>query len=82
MRENTATAEPRGFGSTSVAIDLAKRTGSDCGITDIQRERETATKRGKEKQHERHEMRFYEVLCRLKIEQQSAIIRIQSHINP
>lgn len=49
MRENIATAEPRGFGSRSVAIDLAKCGGSDCGIRDAQREKETATKRGTEK---------------------------------
>lgn len=65
MRDNTATAEPRGFGSRSVAIDLAKRTGSDRGITGTQRERETARKNGEEKRHERHKMCFYKVICRL-----------------
>lgn len=39
VKGNIATAEPRGFGSRSVAIDLAKCTGPDCGITDTHRER-------------------------------------------
>lgn len=59
MREDIATAEPQGFGSRSVAIDLADCAGSDCGITDTRREREAATKEGTEKMHERHKISFY-----------------------
>lgn len=56
VREHRATAEPRGFGSRSVAIDLAKCTGSDCGITDAQGERETTRKRGTQREEQRRDM--------------------------
>ena len=55
MREHRATAEPRGFGSRSVAIDLAKCTGSDCGITDTEG-RETARQRGTHREEQRGDM--------------------------
>lgn len=60
-RERRAAAEPRGFGSRSVAIDLAKCTGSDCGITDAQGERETARKRGMQREEQRRDMTETEV---------------------
>lgn len=38
-------AEPRGFGCRSVAIDLAKRSRSECGITERLREGAAVTNR-------------------------------------
>lgn len=86
MRENIATAEPQGFGSRSVAIDLAKCSGSDCGIRDAQREKENATKRGTERGHERHKNMFIwghmsiEKRVTKSITHTARIMRIQSQI--